>query len=226
MLNKADIEYIENAVGYTFKDKSLLVRAFTHASYTEDDSYCYENLEFLGDSIVGFVVAEKLFSIYPKKDEGALTKMRINIVSEKPLARAIESIRISDKMIFGIGETKLKIHTHSSIKCDLFEAITGAIYLDGGMDEAKKFVLTMLENDIANAEEKEDNKSALNEYGSKHEKSIEYVLLDTSGPSHKPTFTWAVLVNGIEYGRGKGGSKSEAQQLAAKRALEKIGGEK
>ncbi len=216
MLNKADIEYIENAIGYAFSDKSLLSRAFTHASYSDDDNY--ENLEFLGDSIVGFVVGEKLFKTYPEKSEGALTKMRINLVSERPLSQAIERIRIAEKMRFGIGETRSKIYTHSSIKCDLFEAITGAIYLDGGMENARKFVLDML-SDFSVSDENEDFKSALNEYSAKHELSVEYVMIEKSGPAHKPVFTWVVKVGGKEIGKGTGGSKAEAQQLAAKIAL-------
>lgn len=221
-LNKDEIAFIENAIGYVFKDKTLLSRAFTHSSYSTIPGKNYEDLEFLGDSIVGFVVAEKLYQTYPDKDEGVLTKMRIKLVSEKPLSDAIELVRIAEMMKFGIGETRSKIYTHPSIKCDLFEAIAGAIYLDGGMDEAKKYVLTMLGDRFYGIKMTEDSKSELNEYAFKHDLNVDYVLKSKVGPDHKPVFTWAVFINGVEYGDGVGNTKAQAQQAAARAALDKL----
>ena len=170
MFNNLKVQEIEKIIGYEFKDKSLLVRAFTHPSLKPDVTENYQTIEFLGDSILDFIVAEKLMELHPTLNEGFLTKMRAQVVSEQPLADAIGRIRIAEFMQFGMGERRHKIYENDSIKCDLFESIVGAIYLDGGMVEAKRFVLTMLDEAIkfATAEEEVDAKSRLNEYASKH----------------------------------------------------------
>ena len=130
---------IEEKIGYTFRDGALLERAFTHASASVRDNY--QNLEFLGDSVLGFIVSRTLYSEYADTDEGSLTKMRAAVVSERPLAAAIDRLGVAEELITGESEKKNGVSDHSSVKCDLFESLTAAIYLDGGLDEAEKFVL-------------------------------------------------------------------------------------
>ncbi len=225
MITDSDIKIIEEKIGYVFKDKKLLVRAFTHSSFSKDVNLHYETLEFLGDSIVDFVVGEKLFFLMKNADEGVLTKARALIVSETPLADAIDTIRISDFAQMGVGETRRKFYDSKAFKCNLFESITAAIYLDGGMDFAKKFVLALLddkiESIIKNAEF-EDYKSRLNEVSEKKGLEVSYQQISQSGPAHKPVFEFKVLIDGEEYGFGKGASKREAQEICAKIALEKL----
>lgn len=224
MFNNLKVQEIEKIIGYEFKDKSLLVRAFTHPSLKPDVTENYQTIEFLGDSILDFIVAEKLMELHPTLNEGFLTKMRAQVVSEQPLADAIGRIRIAEFMQFGMGERRHKIYENDSIKCDLFESIVGAIYLDGGMDEAKRFVLTMLDEAIkfATAEEEVDAKSRLNEYASKHGQEVSYKMVSQSGPVHKPTFIFEVYVDGACMGNGRGSTKQSAQQWAAKEALQKL----
>ena len=133
---------IEEKIGYTFRDGALLERAFTHASASARDNY--QNLEFLGDSVLGFIVSRTLYSEYADTDEGSLTKMRAAVVSERPLAAAIDRLGVAEELITGESEKKNGVSDHSSVKCDLFESLTAAIYLDGGLDEAEKFVLGAL----------------------------------------------------------------------------------
>lgn len=224
MFNNVKTDEIENIIGYTFKDKTILVRAFTHPSLRPDVTENYQTLEFLGDSILDFVVAEKLMSDNPTLNEGHLTKMRASVVSEQPLSDAIGRVRLTEFMQFGIGERRHKIYNNDSIKSDLFEAIVGAIYLDGGLEPAKNFVLEMLADAVkyARVEEELDAKSILNEYASKHGKDVEYKLVSQSGPVHKPTFIFEVHVDGVCLGNGRGNTKQSAQQWAAKEALQKL----
>lgn len=224
MFNNVKTDEIENIIGYTFKDKTILVRAFTHPSLRPEVTENYQTLEFLGDSILDFVVAEKLMADNPALNEGHLTKMRASVVSEQPLSDAIGRVRLTEFMQFGIGERRHKIYNNDSIKSDLFEAIVGAIYLDGGLEPAKKFVLEMLADAVkyAKVEEELDAKSILNEYASKHGKEVEYKLVSQSGPVHKPTFIFEVHVDGVCLGNGRGNTKQSAQQWAAKEALQKL----
>lgn len=225
MIKDSDIKIIEEKIGYVFKDKDLLVRAFTHPSFSKDVNLHYETLEFLGDSIVDFVVAEKLFSVMKNADEGVMTKVRAQVVSETPLAEAIDPLRISDFAQMGVGETRRKFYDSNAFKCDLFESITAAIYLDGGMENAKKFALNLLDPKIVETiktDNFENCKSRLNEVAEKKALNISYQQIGQSGPSHKPVFEFVVLVDGKEYGKGIGTSKREAQEACAKIALEKL----
>ncbi|MEG2456956.1 MAG: ribonuclease III domain-containing protein, partial [Clostridia bacterium] len=137
---------VQAILGYTFKKTELLVRALTHNSGVGKGlRQSYQNLEFLGDSILNFVIAEELLRRHPEFNEGQLTRMRSAVVSEKPLAETIYKLGLSDFLIMGVSETKMHINQNSSVMEDMFEAIVGAIYLDGGMSFAKKFILTTLE---------------------------------------------------------------------------------
>lgn len=214
---------IEEKIGYTFRDGALLERAFTHASASVRDNY--QNLEFLGDSVLGFIVSRTLYSEYADTDEGSLTKMRAAVVSERPLAAAIDRLGIAEELITGESEKKNGVSDHSSVKCDLFESLTAAIYLDGGLDEAEKFVLGALSEEIAAAADsakRSDAKSRINEYAMKKGVSAEYREEKRTGAPHMPVFTFSLLLGGEVAGEGSGTSKREAQQAAAREALGRI----
>lgn len=214
---------IEEKIGYTFRDGALLERAFTHASASARDNY--QNLEFLGDSVLGFIVSRTLYSEYADTDEGSLTKMRAAVVSERPLAAAIDRLGIADELITGESEKKNGVSDHSSVKCDLFESLTAAIYLDGGLDEAEKFVLGALSEEIAAAADsakRSDAKSRINEYAMKKGVSAEYREEKRTGAPHMPVFTFSLLLGGEVAGEGSGTSKRAAQQAAAREALGRI----
>lgn len=214
---------IEEKIGYTFRDGALLERAFTHASASARDNY--QNLEFLGDSVLGFIVSRTLYSEYADTDEGSLTKMRAAVVSERPLAAAIDRLGVADELITGESEKKSGVSGHSSVKCDLFESLTAAIYLDGGLDEAEKFVLGALSKEIAAAADsarRSDAKSRINEYAMKKGVSAEYREEKRTGAPHMPVFTFSLLLGGEVAGEGSGTSKRAAQQAAAREALGRI----
>ncbi len=214
---------IEEKIGYTFRDGALLERAFTHASASARDNY--QNLEFLGDSVLGFIVSRTLYSEYADTDEGSLTKMRAAVVSEHPLAAAIDRLGVAEELITGESEKKNGVSDHSSVKCDLFESLTAAIYLDGGLDEAEKFVLGALSEEIAAAADsakRSDAKSRINEYAMKKGVSAEYREEKRTGAPHMPVFTFSLLLGGEVAGEGSGTSKRAAQQAAAREALGRI----
>lgn len=214
---------IEEKIGYTFRDGALLERAFTHASASARDNY--QNLEFLGDSVLGFIVSRTLYSEYADTDEGSLTKMRAAVVSERPLAAAIDRLGVAEELITGESEKKNGVSDHSSVKCDLFESLTAAIYLDGGLDEAEKFVLGTLSEEIAAAADsakRSDAKSRINEYAMKKGVSAEYREEKRTGAPHMPVFTFSLLLGGEVAGEGSGTSKRAAQQAAAREALGRI----
>ena len=214
---------IEEKIGYTFRDGALLERAFTHASASARDND--QNLEFLGDSVLGFIVSRTLYSEYADTDEGSLTKMRAAVVSERPLAAAIDRLGVAEELITGESEKKNGVSDHSSVKCDLFESLTAAIYLDGGLDEAEKFVLGALSEEIAAAADsakRSDAKSRINEYAMKKGVSAEYREEKRTGAPHMPVFTFSLLLGGEVAGEGSGTSKRAAQQAAAREALGRI----
>ena len=214
---------IEEKIGYTFRDGALLERAFTHASASARDNY--QNLEFLGDSVLGFIVSRTLYAEYADTDEGSLTKMRAAVVSERPLAAAIDRLGVAEELITGESEKKSGVSGHSSVKCDLFESLTAAIYLDGGLDEAERFVLGALSEEIAAAADsakRSDAKSRINEYAMKKGVSAEYREEKRTGAPHMPVFTFSLLLGGEVAGEGSGTSKREAQQAAAREALARI----
>ena len=213
---------IEKKIGYVFRDGALLQRAFTHGSADSSPERNYQRLEFLGDSILGYTVAEKLLLLHPKAAEGQLTKMRAYVVSEKRLADAVERLGLADFLIAGDNELKSGIQSHDSIRCDLFESVTGAICLDGGADEAKAFVLRVLADDIAAAKSKiktADAKSNLNEYSMKHGSRIEYRENVSSKDKQGAEFGFTVYADGKPAGKGSGPSKRAAQTAAAASAL-------
>ncbi len=221
-----DLRTIEKKIGYEFKDKTLLMRAFTHASACADATKNYQSLEFLGDSILDFVVAKRLMEINPNAHEGALTKNRAAIVSKEPLADEVDRLDLAKFLIVGKGENLEVISAQQKVKSDIFESIIGAIYLDSNsVVPCEKFVLSKLA-DYFNGDNKHagahDYKTELNEFASKHELSVEYILVSKTGKPHEPIFDVIVKIDGLDAGKGEGKSKKEAEQNAAKMALYNI----
>ncbi len=227
MLKASDIVTIEKKIGYTFKNKVLLERAFTHSSASREATKNYESLEFLGDSLLDFIVAKRLMMENPDAHEGALTSRRAEIVSQAPLEKEIERLGLAKFMIVGKGESAEAITGHTKVKSNLFEAIVGAIYFDSGrLEDAEKFVLSKLRSHFDGSYKHDggDHKTELNEFASKHKIKVEYRLIEQSGAPHDPTFKTEVRLDGLYAGVGIGKTKKEAEQEAAKMAMSRIKG--
>ena len=227
----SDLSVLQKEIGYTFNDISLLVMAFVHTSYihSEDAEYVTSNerLEFLGDAVLNLLVTEYLYQTFPDKQEGDLTKIKSRIVSRNVLAEKAKELQLGRYLLLGTGEEQSGGRTRTSLLADSFEALLGAMYLDGGAEATKSFLSTYLINDIdriVSAEEHTNYKSILLEYcqGLGKEQPI-YTVSRERGPDHRKEFTVRVIVDGLKIGIGIGRSKREAEQRAAKEALEKIG---
>lgn len=221
------MEQLQNNLGYHFKNPALLARALTHSSYANErhvDTGDNERLEFLGDSVLGFITAEYLFANHRDFPEGELTKLRAYAVCEKSLFSYAEEIGLGNYLKLGKGEERTGGRTRPSVLSDAFEAVIAAIYLDGGMDEAKKFVLRFVVPYVEAKPTFKDYKTMLQEVVQKnHGETLEYVLVSETGPDHDKCFTVEVHLNSNVIGRGVGGSKKKAEQNAAKEALELMG---
>jgi ribonuclease III len=216
-------------LGYRFKKSELLVEAVTHKSYANeappaDDVRHNERLEFLGDAVLGLVVGERLMSSHPGVDEGELTRMRATLVNEQALFQAAERISIGEWLRLGKGEERSGGRDKPSLLADLFEAILGAVFLDGGLDAARTVIELGLGSQIETALAESsgfDPKSRLQvllQQGG-HEPP-EYRFDHSEGPVHKQVFFVSVWMDGREIGRGQGNSKKDAEQAAARSALE------
>jgi ribonuclease-3 len=222
------INEIEKNISYVFKDKNNLKLALTHSSYANEmkgkNLESNERLEFLGDSILNTVISETIFVKCPKLSEGELTKIRANIVCESSLMKCAEAINLGQHLLLGKGEELTGGRKRVSILSDAFEALIGAIYIDGGAEPAQKFILNKMRNTIMgsiNGIIFMDYKTTLQEViQSKGDNTILYKIISEKGPDHDKIFVSEVLVSGKVLGRGKGKSKKEAEQNAAKKALE------
>lgn len=221
------MEQLQNNLGYRFKNPALLSRALTHSSYANErhvDTGDNERLEFLGDSVLGFITAEYLFANHRDFPEGELTKLRAYAVCEKSLFAYAEEIGLGNYLKLGKGEERTGGRERPSVLSDAFEAVIAAIYLDGGMDEAKKFVLRFVVPYVEAKPTFKDYKTMLQEVVQKNQgETLEYVLVSETGPDHDKCFTVEVHLNSNVLGRGIGGSKKKAEQNAAKEALELMG---
>lgn len=221
------MEQLQNNLGYQFKNPALLARALTHSSYANErhvDTGDNERLEFLGDSVLGFITAEYLFANHRDFPEGELTKLRAYAVCEKSLFSYAEEIGLGHYLKLGKGEERTGGRERPSVLSDAFEAVIAAIYLDGGMDEAKKFVLRFVVPYVEAKPTFKDYKTMLQEVVQKNQgETLEYVLVSETGPDHDKCFTVEVHLNSNVIGRGVGGSKKKAEQNAAKEALELMG---
>lgn len=225
---KSKLALAEEICQYTFTDKKLLRSAITHPSAAEGQpvSAHYERLEFLGDSILGSIVALVLYRTYGGFDEGKLTRLKVSLVSGQTLSEVGLELGIDKIIIFGASETGTGSRGLYSALENVYESLVGALYLDGGWDVASDFVTRTLKPHLAaeRAEHPSNPKSYLQEsVQSDMMGTPVYKMLDASGPAHEPTFTAAVLVDGIRRGRGTGSSKKEAEAAAALDALERMG---
>ena len=215
---------LENRIGYTFQDPSLLETALTHSSYANEHrgSECYERLEFLGDSILGFVTAEFLYRHSPRIPEGRMTKLRAELVCEQSLYEVAQRLELSEGMRLGHGAERTGERYRQSILADMVESVIAAIYLDGGLEQAKKFIFSNLldQADIKAEHPPTDAKTALQELMQRNgECSIRYEEVSESGPDHNKSFIFRVLINDVPSGEGTGRTKKEAEQAAAAFAL-------
>ncbi len=222
-----DLPEFERCIGYTFQRRDLLTRAVTHKSYSHEarqgDVRHNETFEFLGDSVLGFVIGDMLFRHFPELDEGALSKMKAYLVSATSLAAKARHFGMGDVILLGVGEEKTGGRRKDSLLANLYEAMLAAIYLDGGIDAARRVIEQSFLADIQSIDEEDllfqDYKTALQELAQgKGFPLPEYNVIGEVGPDHDKTFIVEVRVGSLST-RGEGSSKKEAQQEAAKRAL-------
>lgn len=219
---------LEEKIEYTFKDKNLLTQAVTHSSYANEkqgEIKCNERLEFLGDAVISIVSAQYLYENFPDMPEGDLSKLRSSLVCTRSLSDFARQIDLGRYMLLGKGELNTGGRDRDSILEDAFEALTAAIYIDGGMDCAKKHVLHFLAEAINTHHINfKDYKTTLQEVIQKNpDQSITYVVSGESGPDHNKRFEVEVHLNSNVIGRGTGKSKKQAEQEAAKEALSLMG---
>lgn len=222
-----DLSKLEKKIGYKFKNPELLRTALTHSSYAnENRCKSYERLEFLGDSLLGFITADFLFNNY-KFPEGDLTKMRAALVREETLCIFSRDIGVGEFMNLSNGEIHTGGKDRPSILADMFESITAAIYLDSGsIEETRKFVLSYIEPASKTVKTKapKDYKTTLQEIVQQNpEEQIKYVVVSETGPDHNKHFVVEVHLNSNVIGKGGGRSKKLAEQQAAREALELMG---
>lgn len=222
-----EINELEKEVGYRFKNIELLKKAMTHTSYSyENKVESNEKLEFLGDAILEFVTSKYLYSNYPKLREGEMTKVRASVVCEKSLYEVALMHNFSDFLYLGKSEIASGGKNRPAILADSVEALIAAIYLDGGLEHAEKFILDNLDKKIEDATKHvgdKDYKTVLQEKLQVNgDVKIEYTILSESGPDHDKRFEAEVSCNGKVLAKGKGKSKKEAHMNAARKALENI----
>ncbi|MBQ7692596.1 MAG: ribonuclease III [Oscillospiraceae bacterium] len=222
------MEKLEDKIGYRFHNRALLETALTHSSYANErhgECESYERLEFLGDSVLGLVTAEYLFTRRVQLPEGRMTRLRAELVCETSLHKTALSLGLGSYMRLGKGEEHTGGRERPSILADMVEAIIAALYLDSGMEEAKRFIMANILQDVEFGESHRsaDYKTQLQELVQRRSNQvITYSLVEESGPDHNKTFTFEVLINGVSSGRGSGKTKKEAEQMAACRALENL----
>lgn len=221
------MENLEENIGYTFKNKELLKKALTHTSYAyENNIESNEKLEFLGDSILEFVSSEYLYNNYIQLKEGEMTKVRATVVCEKSLYKVAKKHNFSDFLYLGKSEKASNHEVRPAIMADSVEAVIAAMFLDGGLEPAKKFIIENLKDEIEIASKhvgQKDYKTVLQEKLQIHgDVEIKYTILKEMGPDHDKTFEAQVECNNKKLAIGVGKSKKQAEMEAARKALENI----
>lgn len=224
-----NLSKLEETIGYKFKNIDNIFLALTHSSYANENRALKlnsnERIEFLGDSILSLSISELLYKTFTQLSEGELTKVRANIVCEHSLYECAVAINLSDHILLGKGEELTGGRKRAALLADAFEALIGAIYIDSGIEEAKKFIYTQMDELIkkcASGIVAMDYKTQLQEIvQSRGDKSISYRIIGEEGPDHNKHFISEVLIGDEVAGTGKGKSKKEAEQNAAREALEK-----
>ncbi len=220
-------ELLQARIGYSFKDIDLLRQAMIHSSYVNEHGLsrieCNERLEFLGDAVLELVSSDFLYKQSAEMNEGELTKLRAGLVCEPALAYDARKIGLNTFLLLGKGEELTGGRDRASILSDALEALIGAVYLDGGINCAKEFILKHVFDDIENKKLFYDSKSALQEIAQRDFLGgPEYKIIDESGPAHAKNFTAQVYLGGVLMGKGQGNSKKNAEQQAAYNALLKL----
>ena len=222
------IKDLESAIGYRFKNITLLQNALTHSSYANEQWHdglkSNERLEFLGDSILGMVVAQHLYRTFPNRLEGDLTRMRADMVCEQSLANIARQVNLGEYLRLGKGEEQSGGRNRPSILADATEAVLAACFLDGGMEAAEQFIARfVLCNVPVSRMTNQDYKTAFQELvQQKKDQQITYALVGEMGPDHDKQFIVEVALNGTVVGTGTGSSKKRAEQAAARAAIEKL----
>ncbi len=223
---------LERRLGYSFRDPTMLARSLTHKSYANENRsprvQHNETLEFLGDAILGFVIGEEIFRAFPALQEGALSKIKAHLVSAPVLAQKARELALGDFLRLGSGEARSGGAKKDSLLADAFEALIAAIYLDGGLSAVGPFISRMFETDIGGIDLADlsfhDYKTTLQEAAQSLGLPLpDYRVVEEIGPDHAKRFVVEVLWNGESFASGSGPSKKEAQRLAAKAALERLG---
>ena len=218
---------LEKEIGYEFKDKNLLQTALTHTSYAyEKKVKSNEKLEFLGDSILEFISSEYIYKKYPRLKEGEMTKVRATVVCEESLKEIAKKHNFSDFLNLGKSEKSGRNEVRTAILADSVEAVIAAIFLDGGLEPAKKFIIENLDKSIEVATEhigQKDYKTVLQEILQKDGNAyIEYEIIDEKGPDHDKIFVAEVICNNKRLASGEGKSKKLAEMEAARKAIENM----
>ncbi len=218
------MESLEEKLQYSFQNRELLSEALNHSSYANEHKGglgSNERLEFLGDSVLGFVAAEFLFKLHGDLPEGDLTRMRAALVCEQSLYEVAKELDLGRYLKLGRGEEAGGGRQRQSILADAMEAVFAAVYLDGGIAQARKLIERVLLGRAPEAEERKDYKTTLQEVAQrKSGQALTYHMLSQSGPDHNKTFLFEVRLNGEPVGQGEGRSKKEAEQAAARDALD------
>ena len=224
MITEEDISRFEQLIGYTFRDKALITQAFTHSSFVNEKKINkhpdYERLEFLGDAVLEMLSSSFLYRSFPDKKEGEMSKMRASLVCEPALAYDAEAINLKSYIQLGKGEEQTGGRNRESIIADVMEAVIGALYLDGGIQEAKRFVDAYVLSNIEAVQMFVDSKSMLQEMTQgENLGEIKYEICGESGPEHDKIFEVRVFVGEKKLGEGAGKTKKAAEQQAAYQAV-------
>ncbi len=220
---------LENNLGYTFKNRDILRNALTHSSFANEShgkAESNERLEFLGDSVLSVIVTDYIYKNFSSLPEGELTKLRASLVCEKSLCEFSRELNLGDFLRMGRGEIQNKGNERPSILADAFEAVLAAMYLDGGMEIARKHVMRFVLPELENRDDEvfKDYKTCLQEVVQRNpEERLSYILIAESGPDHNKSFTVEVHLNSNVIGTGSGSSKKRAEQDAARQALDLMG---
>ncbi len=226
--NFNDYRALQARIDYHFKDENLLILALTHKSFDKNKNN--ERLEFLGDAVLDLIIGDYLFHQLYRRNEGVLTKIRAAMVNENSLANLANALDLGRYLLISKSESRNAGHKKPSILSDAFEALVGAIYIDGGLDSARKLIISLLEYEYKGVELENlfvDYKTALQEITQAICGDLpEYVLVDSSGPDHNKSFTMEVLINGQKFATASGKSKKDAEQTCAKIAYNRLKREK
>ena len=222
--NEEAVLKVQDVIGYHFKDRDILIEALSHTSYTNERKLnkkkSYQRLEFLGDAVLEVLCSRYLFDLYPDHNEGELTKERASMVCEQSLAVCARHINLGDYILLGVGESMNHGNEKASILSDVFEALIGAIYIDGGFEKASDFVQTyVFDLGIRAGLDMKTTLQELVQSSDDNEDAIVYEPVQIEGPEHMRVYTVKVMINGTEYGRGSGRSKKEAEMQAASKAI-------